>query len=100
MCRTQTGLYYAATESALDDFELTSQETLAWYPSSAWAQRGFCNRCGTALFWKENDGDAISILVGSFDEDPDLVVGEQIFTRYKGKFYDLIEGIPTLDEGR
>ncbi|NNC42052.1 MAG: GFA family protein [Acidimicrobiia bacterium] len=100
MCRTQTGLYYAATESALDDFALTSDKTLTWYTSSEWAKRGFCSTCGTALFWKADEHDRISILVGSFDDDPGLVVGKQIFTRYKGAFYELISDIPTLEEGR
>jgi len=99
MCRRQTGLYYAATAANNSDLEILTDDTLRWYESSAWAKRGFCRTCGSALFWKANDEDETSILAGSLVGDSGLKIGKQIFTKHKGDFYDLIAGIPTFDEG-
>lgn len=98
MCRRQTGLYYAATECRRDDLELVTDETLSWYASSSFARRGFCGRCGSALFWQLQGADYISILAGSLDGETGLSIDRQIFTNYKGDFYDLIEGVPVFGE--
>lgn len=32
------------------DFE--REDGLTWVPSSTWAERAFCSRCGSSLFWR------------------------------------------------
>ena len=39
-----------------------------WFTSSEWAERGSCERCGSALFWRMRDGTHFSASVGAFDE--------------------------------
>lgn len=94
-CRKQTGLYYAATDCADADLTLEASETLKWYAASDMAKRGFCGTCGSALFWKANDTERTSILVGSLDNpDSKLSIGRHIFCADKGSFYELTDGLP------
>ena len=92
-CRKQTGLYYAATNVA-DDRLTVNGESLTWYQSSPEAKRGFCNICGSALFWKRNTDDFTSILVGSIDGDSGLEIDRHIFTTDKPDWYDITDGKP------
>jgi hypothetical protein len=54
-------------------------ETLAWFQSSAHAERGFCNRCGATVAWRMRNGDAGSVNVHLFDNTNGLTVREEIF---------------------
>jgi hypothetical protein len=46
-------------------------DTLVWYESSPRAQRGFCSRCGTSLFFAaRSEPELLDVTVGSLD-DPD-----------------------------
>jgi len=36
----------------LESIDFTADEGLAWIQSSDIAERGFCNRCGSSLFWR------------------------------------------------
>lgn len=40
----------------------------AGYRASARATRYFCGRCGSSLFWIEDDSDARDIFLGTFDK--------------------------------
>ena len=92
-CRKQTGLYYAAT--AADDTNLTIMgDTLKWYSASPDAKRGFCNECGSALFWKHDKVDFTSILAGSIDGISGLEIAKHIFVSDKPDWYEITDGKP------
>ena len=52
MCRRWTaGLFM--TVQAVGPLQLVAgADTVSWHRSSAWAERGFCSRCGSSLFWR------------------------------------------------
>lgn len=79
----------AATASLMQYFTLTKNEGLAWYASSDKARRGFCNACGSTLFWQQNGAPQISIAAGSFDDDSDFVAWGHIFSSAKGHYYQI-----------
>lgn len=93
-CRRQTGLYYAATNAADRDLTVHGAENITWYQSSEKARRGFCKQCGSALFWKYEGLDHISIQAGSFDKPSQLVAGYHIFCEDKGDFYEITDDLP------
>ncbi|WP_457583352.1 GFA family protein [Ensifer canadensis] len=99
-CRKQTGLYYAATNVQDGDLELEGAENVTWYRSSPGAQRGFCRNCGSALFWKSDSAEDISIMAGAFDKPTDLQPGNHIFCADKGDFYDIDDDLPKFEAGR
>lgn len=96
-CRKQTGHYFAATNVATDALKIESGETIAWYAASPYAKRGFCSVCGSALFWKHNEADEISVMAGAFEQPSDLKAEMHIFVADKGDYYEITDGLPQFD---
>ncbi len=97
-CRKQSGHHYAATDVADEDLTISGGEGITWYAASDQARRGFCNTCGSALFWKANGSSRTSVLAGAFDEPSGLAGDRHIFVADKGGYYDIADGLPQ-DEG-
>lgn len=57
------------------------------YDSSAWAERGFCKRCGTHLFYRLKQQPFYAVPVGLFDVDIPWIFEQQIFIEEKPAFY-------------
>ena len=93
-CRKQSGHYYAATSCGKDDIEITGSEHLTWYRASESARRGFCSRCGSALFWQGDGSPNISILAGSLDLPTGLEADRHIYVADKGDYYTIDDGLP------
>lgn len=47
----------------------TPCETLRDYHASEGCSRGFCNACGSYLYWRNEKKDLINMCVGTFDRD-------------------------------
>ena len=99
-CRKQTGLYYAATNVAADTLAVEGEEAITWYRSSAFARRGFCRTCGSALFWQADGAGEISIMAGLLDQPTGLEIGYHIFCADKGDYYEITDGLPQYPQGR
>ena len=104
-CRKQTGSYMTAIRAATEDFRLDDpQQLIAWYRSSTEAERAFCRRCGSTLFWRrrEANGEAaagISIAAGELDSHPPaLRVSGHIFAADKAAWFHLPEGEPANEQ--
>ncbi len=93
-CRKTSGHYFAATEVPNNEIQIVKDEGLAWYRSSPKAQRGFCAKCGSSLFWKSDDGDTVSVAAGTIDGKTNLRIRAHIFVADKGDYYELIDGVP------
>jgi len=93
MCRRTTGHFLAATACAASQLRVTHSEHLRWYESSALAQRGFCDRCGSNLFWKPADGTRIAITAGTLDLPTGLRGVAHIHVEDEGDYYDLDDGL-------
>ena len=91
-CRKQTGHYLAATAAKLDRFRIVKDEGLRWYRSSDSAQRGFCQICGSTLFWRGNGRDYVAIAAGTVDGETGQRIAGHIFCADKGDYYDITDG--------
>jgi hypothetical protein len=98
-CRRTTGHFMAATAACLHDFRLKAESQLRWYQSSPQAQRGFCGRCGSTLFWKDAGRAYVSIAAGTLDDSSGLSVAGHIFVGDKGAYYDIDDGAPRFSDG-
>lgn len=63
------------------------EEDIATFSSSDWAERGFCRKCGTHLFYKIRETGQHMVPVGLFDEGPDLAFETQVFIDEKPAYY-------------
>ena len=93
-CRRQSGLYFAATQLPKEQLSVEGEDAITWFAASEEARRGFCSKCGSALFWKRDDEPDISVLAGAFDEPSGLVAERHIFVADKGDFYAIDDGLP------
>lgn len=97
-CHKQTGHHYATTNIAMGDFQLLATTSLQWYESSEFAKRGFCNHCGSVLFWKPNHERYISVLIGAIDGDKSHYRAQKhIFIADKAPYYQLNDTIAKFD---
>lgn len=68
-----------------------------WYSSSEWAQRGSCECCGSALFWRMQDGSHCSAAIGAFDEPGQFThIASHIFIDRKPGHYEFADDAPRL----
>lgn len=68
MCQKAAGnLFISLVGVELINFAWTRGAPSA-FRSSEQVQRGFCNQCGTPLFYLHDEGKHISMTIGSFDE--------------------------------
>jgi len=56
-----------------------SEDHLGIYPSSHFAERGFCLRCGTHLFFRFQGRDGYGFSLGLFPQLSHVAVGREIF---------------------
>ena len=91
-CRKQTGHYMAATAAKLGKFRIVRDEGLRWYRSSDMAERGFCQICGSTLFWQGKGRDYVAIAAGTVDGETGQRIAGHIFCADKGDYYDIADG--------
>lgn len=86
-CRRTSGHFVAATATRKRNFQLLEQLTLSWYEAVPGFKRGFCNRCGSSLFFEDLHGDRISIAAGTLDNTESLAIVAHIFAMESGDYY-------------
>lgn len=87
MCRRWTGGPLLALE-AQDDVTFENAAQIGSYRASQWGERGFCRNCGTALFWRMQDGAHVALPVGTLDDDSQLRFTSEIFIDEKPAYYE------------
>ncbi|PWG63887.1 GFA family protein [Spiribacter halobius] len=95
LCRTWSGGPMFAVECA-DAVAFEGAEHIAVYPSSDWAERGFCRHCGTHLFYRLQAGTHYALPVGLLDDQDRWQLTRQIFIDDKPAFYSLAEDTTNL----
>lgn len=92
-CRKWHGAAPGYTAVDQPRFRLTAgEDKLRWFDSSADAKRGFCQICGSSLFWQGKGRPHISIAAGSLDGPTGLVTKAHYMTAYKPDYYELPAG--------
>ena len=80
---------------------LLAEAALVWHESSEWAERGFCGRCGTSLFWRLKGAPSDWIVnLHALGDDHGLTIHEHIWTDQKPAFYDFSDTTPRLTEAQ
>lgn len=79
-CRKQNGggPFYAAEFKG--ELRIEDEAALAWFGSSEKAERGFCQRCGSSLFWRSNEDPAyFDVSIGTLADVSGLTLDAHIF---------------------
>ena len=86
ICRKWGGGPLLAVECESVSFE--GEENIGVYQSSEWAERGFCNKCGSHLFYRLKPPKHLYYIpVGIFDKSEGLVFTHQVFIDEKPEYY-------------
>ncbi len=94
MCLRLHGGFGPYTKAQKSNLKISKEKGLIWYQSSPIAQRGFCQICGSNLFWKPLDQNTIAIVAGSLDQPTDLKTMGHIFVAEKADFYQIHDDLP------
>lgn len=87
MCRRHSGGPLMAIDCGTD-VSIEGADNITLYDSSPWAERAFCAKCGTSLFYRLKESGQYSMSAGIFDDMEDLVFDSQIFIDEKPSYYE------------
>lgn len=94
-CRCWGGGPFLAMHAG-PDVEFSGELKPVSYRSSDWAERGFCPRCGSNLFYRLVASNEYILSAGLFAQHADFHVGSQIFIDEKPDYYSLANDTPKL----
>lgn len=86
MCRRWGGGPLLATPCG-DAVTFGGEQNITVYGSSDWAERGFCSRCGSHLFYRLKESGEYYMPVGLFDAMDHFSFDHQVFIDEKPDFY-------------
>jgi hypothetical protein len=86
MCRRWAGSPFLGIDCG-SDVSFEGAEHITAFSSSDWAERGFCNQCGTHLFYRLKQSNQYFVPSGLFDDSEGFVFDHQIFIDEKPPFY-------------
>lgn len=94
MCRRWTsGPFF---EVSCEKVIFEGEDNITKFRSSEWAERGFCNKCGSNLFYHIIDSNEYQIAAGLLDDQAGLSLSLQVFIDHKPTFYTLADKTETM----
>ncbi len=92
-CRKTSGNYVSATSVKEKQIHFIDQSGLAWFKNDL-ANRGFCQLCGSSLFWKQLENGEVSVMAGCLEADTGLKVKSHLFVADKSDFHEIAGNAP------
>ncbi|MBB3033140.1 GFA family protein [Alteriqipengyuania lutimaris] len=89
MCARWGGAFYAGVEG--EGVEISGEDAITVYRSSEWAERAFCSRCGSNLWYCFTPTGNRTFLAGLFELPEGFAIKHQIFVDEKPDWYDLAQ---------
>jgi hypothetical protein len=97
-CRRANGYLGAYSATQAEDLVVLTDGGLRWIDSprsDKRARRGFCERCGSSLFWHARDSERIHVAVGTLDRPTGLRIAGHWYTHQAGDYDELPQdGLP------
>lgn len=98
-CRRFSGHFVAATATRKIYFQWLNTNGLKWYSYQPGLRQGFCQECGSSLFFEDEQGERISIAAGSLDCPQGLKIAAHIFAAEAGDYYLIDHSVPVALDG-
>lgn len=73
------------------------KKNISVYDSSKWAERGFCNKCGSHLFIRTKENNEYGIPAGLFNNDLAFIFNRQVFIDLKPPYYSFSDNTRDID---
>ena len=97
MCQTWGGGPALSLDGGTD-VTFDGQALIQTYPSSEWAERGFCSCCGTHLYYRLKQHNQYFIPAGLFTDKSNFSFTSQIYIDCKPDYYTFSEHTQNLTE--
>lgn len=99
-CQAWSGGVYMAIHVAAGNIAIEGEDKLAVYTSSDWAERAFCSKCGSSMFYRMTmpgpmQGDC-HVAAGTLDDWSGLGFEGEIFIDRKPDAYALAGDAPRM----
>ena len=94
MCRRWSAGPFMAVNCQSVSFE--GDENIGRIRSSDWAERGYCTKCGSNLFYHLVDSSDYQISAGLFDDQSMLRLSLQVFIDSKPQYYEFSNETKTM----
>lgn len=97
-CRRNTGHFMAATSARREDL-VVSGSTVKWYAPVEGTEYGFCENCGSTLFWRSTRyPDEISIAAGTLTPPTGLRTVRAIYVDFGSDYHHYDDEIESFGE--
>ncbi len=74
------------------------EDNISVFDTSEWAQRGFCNRCGSHLFYRLKASNQYMMMAGLFEDQHAFVFSRQVFIDRKPSYYRFADQTTNMTE--
>lgn len=81
MCRRWTGAAFVAVHARGADVTLSGPVKTGSF--SPWAERGWCDDCGSALFYRTKENGSLGLSAGLFDNAADHTLTDEYYIDHK-----------------
>ncbi|MCU0759664.1 MAG: GFA family protein [Steroidobacteraceae bacterium] len=98
MCRRWGGGPAFCVPCTRDELGVEGGAHVRAFGSSEWAERAFCDRCGTHLWYRLLPSDEYMVSVGLFGDEVPFRMAEQIFIDRKPAAYRFADETPCMTE--
>lgn len=99
MCQRWAGGPFSGVNVPTNSLEVTGREHIGIIQSSDFAERAFCKKCGSGIWWRLTSGKYVgntSIPVGLLDDTSGLTLSSELFSDYKDSTNVVPEGVEQL----
>lgn len=81
-----------------EDVSFEGEDHISVYDSSDWGERGFCQKCGSHLFFRLKENQHYIMPVGLFEDQEVFVFDSQVFIDKKPSFYSFANQTTMMTE--
>lgn len=97
MCRNWGGGPYLSVDAGTD-VKFTGEDSITAFKSSDWAERGFCKKCGTHLFYRLTQQKMYFVPVGLLSDAATFEFDHQVFIDRKPGNYEFTNRTVNMTE--
>jgi hypothetical protein len=97
MCRRWGGGPLLAVDCG-KDVHIDGKDFVTIYDSSDWAERGFCSKCGSHLFYRLKGTQEYQIPIGLFENSAGFKFDLQVFIDKKPEYYSFADSTKEMTE--